>query len=166
MGLTRNIPVYVCGASHRHLLGSLLPFLPEADPANSLLVHCSAPWRMAHAAWALLHCPSEPITLNTLQVESMQVWQMNNAFSAVLNRLDIHRPGGKDVSWHEALGFLLVRIQQLISINPSFTSNWTDLSGPRIYVLSPARDSFSRSWMSVTPPPRRIWGYWGLPRYI
>jgi hypothetical protein len=144
-----------------------LPFLPEADPANSLLVHCSAPWRMAHghAAWALLHFPSEPITLNMLQVESMQVRQMNNAISAVLNRLDIHRPGGKDVSWHEALDFLLVRIQQSISINPSFTSNWTDLSGPRIYVLSPARDSFSRSWMSVTPPrPQAHLGILGSPK--
>ena len=51
--------------------------------------HTSSPWRigLGHAACALLHRPSEPITLNLPQVESMQIRQMNNVVGAILNCL-------------------------------------------------------------------------------
>jgi len=62
---------------------------------------------LRHAALALLFRPSEPITLNTLQVKSMQVRQMKNVVSTILDRLSIHRPGGEDVSGHEAYNLLL-----------------------------------------------------------
>src|SRR5438105_3918462 len=36
----------------------------------------------------------------------MQVQQMNNVADAILDRLGIYRPGGEDVSGHEALDLL------------------------------------------------------------
>jgi hypothetical protein len=65
--------------------------------------------RNFHAALALLYRPSEPITLHTLQVESMQFCQVSNVVGAVLYRFCVHRPGGEDMSGHE--GFQTFRVR-------------------------------------------------------
>ena len=62
---------------------------------------------LGRAERAFLHRPGESITLDAPQVEIMQVRQINNVVDAVLNRLDIYRPDGEDVSGHEALDILL-----------------------------------------------------------
>src|SRR4051812_34125898 len=66
-------------------------------------------WRMGgkHTALALLHRLVEPITLDTLQVESMQGWYVDNVVGAVLYRFRVHRPSGEDTSGHGVCDVLL-----------------------------------------------------------
>jgi hypothetical protein len=86
---------------------------------------------LRHAALALLHRSSEPITLGTLQVESMQVRQMNNVVGTILDRLGIHRPGSEDVSGH-------AQIPRNEERGGGKTTAGIDLGGP---LLVPCRDS-------------------------
>jgi hypothetical protein len=62
---------------------------------------------LRHAALALLFHSSKPVTLNTLQVESMQVRQINNVVGTILDNLGIYWPEGEDVSGHKAYDLLL-----------------------------------------------------------